>query len=85
MVIHNLFFYYPQKLPSKLHTYKVRKGVDPLMEELISQVANVGFPIVVSAYLLIRIENKMDNLTSSITQLSNIISIKLGENNGKVQ
>ena len=39
------------------------------MEELIKAVANVGFPIAVAAYLLIRIEDKMDKLTSSINQL----------------
>ncbi|MFA9399322.1 MAG: YvrJ family protein [Clostridiaceae bacterium] len=40
-------------------------------------VANVGFPIAVAAYLLIRIEGKLTALTDSINQLSTIISIKL--------
>lgn len=54
------------------------------MEELLTAIANVGFPIAVAAYLLIRIENKMDNLASSINQLSTILSIKLSVDNDKV-
>jgi hypothetical protein len=48
------------------------------MEELLAAIANTGFPIAVAAYLLIRIESKMDSLSSSINQLSTILSIKLG-------
>jgi flagellar biogenesis protein FliO len=48
------------------------------MEELIKAVGNTGFPIAVAAYILIRIESKMDNLSASISQLSTILSIKLG-------
>jgi hypothetical protein len=50
------------------------------MEDLLKAIANVGFPIAVAAYLLIRIESKIDNLSSSINQLSNILSIKLNIN-----
>jgi hypothetical protein len=40
-------------------------------------VANVGFPIAISMYLLIRIEGKLGELTESINELSNnIIKIK---------
>ena len=42
-----------------------------------SLVANVGFPIAISMYLLIRIEGKLSQLTDSIYELSNnITSIK---------
>jgi hypothetical protein len=44
------------------------------MEEIYTQIANLGFPIVVSMYLLIRIEGKLERLTSSIIDLSNNIS-----------
>jgi hypothetical protein len=57
------------------------KGCDH-MEEFLKAVANTGFPIAVAAYLLIRIESKLDNLSSSINQLSTILSIKLGGNDG---
>lgn len=43
------------------------------MEDILSQVANLGFPIVVSIYLLVRIENKLDNLTQSISELARVI------------
>ncbi|MBQ3421404.1 MAG: YvrJ family protein [Romboutsia sp.] len=40
-------------------------------------IANVGFPIAISMYLLIRIEGKLTCLTDSINELSqNIIRIK---------
>jgi flagellar biogenesis protein FliO len=53
------------------------------MEDFLKAVANVGFPIVVAAYLLIRIESKMDSLAASINQLSTILSIKLGNNDDR--
>lgn len=52
------------------------------MEDFLKAVANIGFPIVVAAYLLIRIESKLDNLSNSINQLATIISVKLGGNDG---
>ncbi|MGG7144670.1 YvrJ family protein [Clostridium nigeriense] len=44
------------------------------MEELVNLVANIGFPIAVSLYLLIRIEGKLENLTNSINNLSQTIN-----------
>ncbi len=42
-------------------------------------ISNIGFPITLSMYLLIRIEGKLLNLTDSINNLSkNILSIKKG-------
>ena len=64
-----------------IYLYQYMKGCDT-MEELLAAVANTGFPIAVAAYLLIRIESKMDSLSSSINQLSTILSIKLGGNDG---
>ncbi|WP_422445524.1 YvrJ family protein [Thermoanaerobacterium sp. DL9XJH110] len=43
------------------------------MEDLLAQVANVGFPIVVSIYLLVRVEAKIESLTSSIHELAKVI------------
>ncbi|WFF72341.1 YvrJ family protein [Proteiniclasticum sp. QWL-01] len=40
------------------------------MEELFNLVGNLGFPIAVTLYLLIRIEGKLELLTQSINQLS---------------
>lgn len=44
------------------------------MELIYSSIANLGFPIVVSIYLLVRIEGKLNDLTESINELSNAIS-----------
>ncbi|WP_195928853.1 YvrJ family protein [Clostridium sp. 1001270J_160509_D11] len=47
------------------------------MEIIETLIANVGFPVAVSIYLLIRLEAKLETLTSSINELStNIISLK---------
>ncbi len=43
------------------------------METLINQVENVGFPIVVSMYLLIKLEGKMEKLNDNISKLTNVI------------
>lgn len=43
------------------------------MEFLIENIANVGFPIGITLYLLIRIEGKLENLTISIENLARSI------------
>jgi hypothetical protein len=43
------------------------------MEAIGTQIANLGFPIVVSVYLLVRVEGKLERLTESITDLSRAI------------
>jgi len=43
------------------------------MEDLLAQVANVGFPIAVSIYLLVRLEAKLESLTASIYELAKVI------------
>jgi len=45
-----------------------------ILEDIYSNVANLGFPIVISVYLLVRIEGKLDELTKSITELAHAIS-----------
>ncbi|MCI6693896.1 MULTISPECIES: YvrJ family protein [unclassified Clostridium] len=44
------------------------------MEELVNLVANIGFPIAVSIYLLVRVERKLEGLTNSINNLSQTIN-----------
>ena len=45
----------------------------PKVEELLNIIGNVGFPIAVSAYLLIRVEAKLGELSKAITQLREAI------------
>jgi hypothetical protein len=45
---------------------------------LINLIINNGFAIAVAAYLLIRLEKQIDNLSGSINKLNTIISTKLG-------
>jgi hypothetical protein len=44
------------------------------VEELIPLIANIGFPVVVSLYLLTRIEKKLDQLSASIKELSSTVA-----------
>jgi len=43
------------------------------LEEIYGMIANVGFPIAISVYLLVRIEGKLESLTVSIRELSQAI------------
>lgn len=42
--------------------------------DLITMIGNLGFPIAVSVYLLVRLEGKLEVLTQSINNLSNVIN-----------
>jgi hypothetical protein len=46
--------------------------------ELMNLIVNNGFPVAVSAYLLIRLEKQIIGLSASINKLNTIISTKLG-------
>lgn len=43
------------------------------MEDLVGIIGNVGFPIAVSAYLLIRIEGRLQDLSQAILELREAI------------
>lgn len=45
------------------------------MEEILQMIGNFGFPIVVSAYLLVRIEGKLNDLSASISELAKAIAV----------
>lgn len=47
------------------------------MEQLLGFAANYGFPMVVSIFLLVRIETKLESLSASINDLSKVIAEKL--------
>jgi hypothetical protein len=44
-----------------------------MYEDIQVLIANVGFPIALSMYLLIRIEGKLDGLSNSIDKLARSI------------
>ena len=44
------------------------------MQELLGAIESVGFPIVVTGYLLVRIEGRLASLDRSIQQLSQAIA-----------
>lgn len=43
------------------------------MDNLLEAMANFGFPVVVSAYLLLRLETRMEELTLSIKDLIHVL------------
>ncbi|MBF8984652.1 YvrJ family protein [Lutibacter sp. B2] len=43
------------------------------MEDFMAAVANIGFPIAVAGYLLIRVEKKIDDLTKGVNELSKAV------------
>ena len=43
------------------------------MDEMIKTIANVGFPIAVAVWLLVRVEQRMDALTTVICELRQAI------------
>ncbi|WP_347354567.1 YvrJ family protein [Acetoanaerobium noterae] len=43
---------------------------------VITVIQNVGFPIAITIYLLVRMETKMDQLTESIIDLSKALESK---------
>ncbi len=45
-----------------------------MLEDLGPVIANLGFPIVVALYLLMRVEKKLDELGSSIAEIVKAIS-----------
>ncbi len=49
------------------------------MEDFLRLVANFGFPIVVSAYLLFRVEGKLEKLTEVINELARIVEALKGD------
>ncbi|MEQ8236912.1 MAG: YvrJ family protein [Syntrophomonadaceae bacterium] len=50
------------------------------MDELINLIGNVGFPIAISVYLLIRVESQLDKLTLAIGELREaIITLPAGK------
>ena len=46
--------------------------------DIMNTITNAGFPVVVAAFLLFRLEKEISNLSASVNSLNNIISAKLG-------
>ena len=44
------------------------------MDIIIESIANVGFPIAITIYLLVRIDSKLEKLSTSIEKLSNVLN-----------
>lgn len=49
------------------------------MEEYITLIGNFGFPIALVFYFLVRFENKIDKLVTSIEKLSDLIKYHIND------
>ena len=69
--------YYNQrsKLSDLLTNRHVAERRNEQVDEMLKLIGNFGFPIVVSAYLLVRIEGKLAELTISITELAKALAV----------
>jgi len=43
------------------------------VELFLQAIGNVGFPIAVAAYLLVRLEQKLEGLATSISELARVV------------
>ncbi len=43
------------------------------MQDILVQISNYGFPMVVAVYLLVRVEKKLDALTAAIGRLEQVL------------
>lgn len=50
------------------------------MSELLSLVANVGFPIAVAAWLLTRIESRLEDLTVAVYEVREALISSINDN-----
>ncbi|WP_455654426.1 YvrJ family protein, partial [Phascolarctobacterium sp.] len=54
--------------------HRYRAGLTPMdTKEIFSAVGNFGFPMVLSWYLLLRMEQRLDKLTGCLNELSRAI------------
>ncbi|MBO0587618.1 YvrJ family protein [Sporosarcina sp. E16_3] len=47
-----------------------------MYEDTIMMISNLGFPIAVTVYLLIRFEKKIETLEIALNKLTNVLSSK---------
>lgn len=65
-----LYFFGMGRLFHKVNIWMCGGGI---MDEFISVISNVGFPIFIAMFLLIRVENKIDTLVSTFIDLTDSI------------
>ena len=49
------------------------------LDQMLTAAANYGFPMLVSCYLLVRMENKIDQLSANIDALTRVIAAAKSE------
>ena len=49
------------------------------MDEILKMIANLGFPIAVAVWLMVRMEQRMDSLTTAIGELREAILTMPGD------
>ena len=54
------------------------------MEDFLKAIANYGFPIVITAYLLFRMEAKLEKLATAITDLAKVVAAIQSNSNVRI-
>ena len=57
-----------------LPNYKNERMTTMELDQMLTAAANYGFPMLVSCYLLVRMENKIDQLSANIDALTRVIA-----------
>jgi len=54
-------------------SYSLKKGGGNMFDEIMMLISNVGFPIAVATYLLVRFDQRLEELTKAFLALTKII------------
>jgi len=54
------------------------------VEDFLKAIANYGFPIVITAYLLFRMEAKLESLAIAITDLAKVVATMQSNSNVRI-
>ena len=63
-----------KSLPFKREGDRLRWRNFMELDQMLTAAANYGFPMLVSCYLLVRMENKIDQLSANIDALTRVIA-----------
>ena len=62
------------ELASRRREFSPKEEFSMDLDQMLTAAANYGFPMLVSCYLLVRMENKIDKLCANIDALTRVIA-----------
>ncbi|WP_242851980.1 YvrJ family protein, partial [Clostridium tetani] len=58
-------------------SYSLNKGGGNMFDEIVMLISNVGFPVAVTTYLLVRLDQRLEELTKAFIDLTRVIEAAL--------